>query len=108
MTASFAVLWTRTAESDLRSVISRFSAESPEAALKVLERIEERAARLGNWPLRGRVVPELAEHAILAYRELVVPPWRVVYRIDGRKVWIVAVLDSRRSLEDLLLERFLR
>ena len=34
--------------------------------------------------------------------------WRIMYRIDGNSVHVTAVFDSRRNLEDLLLERLTR
>jgi len=42
------------------------------------------------------------------WRELVVKPYRLVYRIEGDTVTVLAVFDGRRDLEDLLLERLLR
>ena len=67
-----------------------------------------RLAGLATAPERGRVVPELRWNGITTYRELVVPPWRVIYRIHETRVLVVSVVDSRRQLEDLLLARFLR
>ena len=40
--------------------------------------------------------------------ELLIKPWRLIYRIDPKTVWVLALLDGRRQLDDLLLERFLR
>ena len=37
-----------------------------------------------------------------------VPPHRIVYRVAGRRVLVLAVLDSRRSLEDILLDRLIK
>ena len=102
------VLWTDTAAEDLRSIVEPLARESPSAASQALARIEARASRLRSLPRRGRIVPELAEHGIRSYRELIAAPWRIVYRIEGDKAWALAVLDARRSLEDLLLDRFLR
>jgi len=42
------------------------------------------------------------------YRELIIPPWRVIYRFSGDTVYVLSVLDSRRNLEDVLLERLIR
>ena len=53
-------------------------------------------------------MPELAAFGIRIYRELVVAPWRVVYRIGGKTVSILAVVDGRRNIEDVLLDRFVR
>ncbi len=61
-----------------------------------------------SFPLRGKVVPELRWHGVTTYRQLIEKPWRIIYRVDGWRVWVHAVVDGRRSLEDLLLERFLK
>lgn len=105
---SFFVEWTDAAVADLRSILAYLADENPAAALLALERIEARAACLRALPFRGRVVPELAAHDIHTCRELLERPWRIVYRTEGPIVRVLAVLDARRSLEDLLLARFLR
>ena len=33
--------------------------------------------------------------------------WRLLYRIDRRRVYVIALLDSRRNLKDILLERLI-
>ena len=103
----FIVTWAEVAGRDLERIVDFIAAESPVQARASLERIEAAAGALVQFPARGRVVPELKWQGIDRYRELQVPPWRVVYRIEGRRVFVVAVLDSRRSLEDVLLDRFL-
>ena len=40
--------------------------------------------------------------------ELTIRPYRLVYRIEGDTVTVLAVFDARRDLEDLLFERLLR
>ena len=42
------------------------------------------------------------------WREPIVRPYRLVYRIEGDTVTELAVFDGRRDLEDILLERLLR
>jgi plasmid stabilization system protein ParE len=58
-------------------------------------------------PLQGRIVPELRHYNILTYRELINSPWRIIYKIEEKKVWVLAVLDGRRNMEDVLLDRFI-
>ena len=105
---SFRVVWTRTAEADLEGIVDFIADESVDAALAVFGRIGERAATLNNFPDKGRVVPGLHQHGIVQYRELILSPWRIIYRVDGSTVYVTAVFDSRRNLEDLLLERLTR
>jgi plasmid stabilization system protein ParE len=82
--------------------------DSEQGAERVLRRIERRAAILESSPARGRVVPELASFQMRTWQELVIKPYRLVYRIEGDTVIVFAVFDARRDLEDLLLERLPR
>jgi plasmid stabilization system protein ParE len=107
-THPFTVVWTKAAETDLECIVDFIADDSVDAALAVFTRIRERAATLDNFPNKGRVVPELHQHGIIQYRELIVAPWRIMYRIDGNVVYVTTVIDSRRNLEDLLLERLSR
>jgi plasmid stabilization system protein ParE len=105
---TFEVEWADAARTDLALIVDYIAADSVDSAILVLEKIESRAASLTIMPQRGRVVPELAVVGVHSYREIMCAPWRIVYRIAGRKVYVLAVLDSRRNLEDLLLDRLLR
>lgn len=58
-------------------------------------------------PLQGRIVPELRYYGVLTYRELIRPPWRIIYKTEENKVWVLAVIDGRRNVEDILLDRFI-
>ena len=53
-------------------------------------------------------MPELASAGTRVWRELVVKPHRIVSRIRENVVLVGAVVDGRRDLEDLLLERLTR
>jgi hypothetical protein len=44
----------------------------------------------------------------MTFQELIEKPWRLIYRIAAHRVVVVSVLDGRRNLEDLLLDRFVR
>lgn len=104
----FRVVWTRTAEADLEAIVDSIADDSINTALAIFMKIRERTTTLYNFPDKGRVVPELNQHGIVQYREQILSPWRIVYRIDGYIIYVTAVFDSRRNLEDLLLERVCR
>jgi plasmid stabilization system protein ParE len=105
---TYKVEWTQTAGADLAAFVEFIARDSIASAPSVLNRIEQRAETLTTQPKRGRKVPELTAIGIPMYRELIVSPWRIVYRTAGNTVYILAVMDGRRNLEDVLLERFLR
>lgn len=102
------VLWSATARNDLAAIIAWLVDENPAAARAALNRLRAATERLHSFPDQGRVVPELRQHGIELYRELIVDPWRIVYRADDQTAQVLAVFDSRRNLEDLLLERLTR
>jgi plasmid stabilization system protein ParE len=102
------VLWARSARRDIESIVSYLADRSSQAALATLERIESKARSLASLAERGRVVPELARLHVREYRELIIPPYRLLYRGRGSDVLVLAVFDGRRNLEDVLLDRLLR
>ena len=101
----FQVLWTEAATLDLAEIVAYIAIESPMQARRVLSKIRQDASNLQMFPKRGRVVPELQDVGLTQWRELIVRPWRVLYRIDEGRVLVEVVLDSRRDAEALLLER---
>ena len=108
MKKSYEVLWAAVAENDLLGIIVFIAEESPGNALKILTKIKNRAAKLEGSPMQGRVVPELLRQGISFYREIVISPWRVIYKVEGSKVYVLSVIDSRRNVEDILLARLLQ
>ena len=102
------VRWTETARRDLDAIVSYIAEDSVENALSVLERLRERAESLKTSAGRGRIVPELSALDVYQYREVIERPWRIIYRIEADQVLVMAVLDGRRELRSLLLERLVR
>ena len=108
MSNPFRVHWAGVAEEDLKSIILYIAEDSPTNARTIFEKIKEKASSLTHFPERGRTVPELQDQGIFLYRELVVAPWRIIYRISDKKVYILSVLDSRQNVEDILLKRLIK
>ena len=102
---SFEVVWAEVAIQDLERIVDFIEPEAPMAAQRLFDRIAEQSITLETLPFRGRVVPELARYEIIVYRELLIPPYRLMYRVDGDRVLVVAVFDGRRDLESILLAR---
>ena len=83
--STFEVLWTEVAAADLEDVVGFIEQEDPGAARAILDRLEQTAQKLEQHPYRGRVVPELARFELRLYRELIVRPWRIIYRVGQRR-----------------------
>ena len=108
MAERYGVLWTEAATQDLEDLAGYVATESPLRARDLLERLRASIQSLSRTPRRGRTVPELAMLGLLGRREMIRSPYRIVYRVEKRTVLVLAVLDGRRDLQDLLLERLLR
>lgn len=101
----YRVRWTEIAEEDLVAIVEYIASNNPDNALAVFDRIRSLADELVSFPERGRIVSELYKYGISQYRELLPSPWRLIYRIGEDVVFVMAVIDGRRDIEDILLER---
>lgn len=108
MNEKYTVYWSQTAKDDLKEIIEYISKDSTETALKILESLKKQKRDLCQFPKKGRIIPELKKNNISKYCELIHAPWRIFYKIGEKKVYILAVIDGRRNIEDLLLKRQLR
>ncbi|MFZ2405825.1 MAG: type II toxin-antitoxin system RelE/ParE family toxin [Methylobacter sp.] len=108
MSVDYQVRWAKAAERDLAEIIGYIMQNSPATANEIVKKIKIKTEDLMLLPDRGRIVPELFSQGISLYRELIIPPWRVIYRIAEKTVFILAVIDSRRNVEDVLLEHLIR
>ena len=105
MSTPFKVHWATVAEEDLKNIILYIAEDSPQNARLIFDKIKEQASSLIHFPEKGRTVPELQDQGIFLYRELILTPWRIIYRFSGKKVYILSVIDSRQNVEDILLRR---
>jgi addiction module RelE/StbE family toxin len=95
---------TKTAENDLDQIISFVAENNPRNALEIFNRLKTKIESLHNFPNRGEYVPELLKRNIKEYRQLLEKPWRIIYKVEKDIVNVLTVLDSRRNIQDLLLE----
>lgn len=68
----------------------------PAGGDKLLREIVSQVERLGAFPESGRVVPEFG---LANLREIIFPPFRIIYRLDESKVRVVRVWRSERLLK---------
>ena len=66
----------------------------------MVDRIVSRLAQIETFPESGRVVPEI-ESPI--YRELIEPPYRIIYRVGRNAIFLVAIVHSSRVLRPGML-----
>ena len=62
---------------------------------------------LERFPERGRHPAELLTLGIREYRETFFKPYRIIYYVDGKRVYVALIADGRRDMQALLERRLL-
>lgn len=101
------VVWTEIAANDIERLTLRILEDAPLHVERIIDRIVSRAESLATMSHRGRTPVELRPIGDRSWLEVIEPPWRILYRVTGTTVEIHGILDSRRDLRDILLERML-
>ena len=104
----FEVRITKGAESDLEALheyiaLNRSAAEADE----LLDGILDKIITLETFPLRGPACPELDRLGITEFRQIYHGPYRLIYRVNDKIVYIMIIADSRRDMKALLERRLL-
>ena len=84
------------------------SHDAPEKADYVLDKIEETFSSLADNPERGAYPSELLAVGLREYRELYFKPYRIIYRIIEKHVYVMLIADGRRDMQSLLQRRMLQ
>ncbi len=93
MAKKVTVIVTETARDDLASMVEYVSTDSPRAARRIIRTIHDRLKTLRSFPKLGRVIPEIGDPAL---REIVVDPYRILYRLRKGRIEILRALHGRQ------------
>jgi toxin ParE1/3/4 len=105
---AFEVLLTADAVRDLEEIVEWIAEnDSPARSAQVLERIEAAIGGLARFPDRGGHPAELLALGMREYRETSFKPYRIIYRVEGRRVYVYLIADGRRDMQSLLARRLL-
>ena len=105
---SHEVLLTRSAERDLEGIYDYIAEhDSQENADYMLDSLLEVVETLSTFPERGSHPKELAALGIREYRQAFFKPYRIIYRVTGKQVFIYLIADGRRDMQTLLYRRML-
>jgi toxin ParE1/3/4 len=104
----YRVLLTQDAVNDLEELDTWIAThDSLERADYVLDSISEAFQRLTELPERGAYPKELSALGIREFREVFFKPYRIIYRVERRIVYVYLVADGRRDMQTLLTRRLL-
>ncbi len=70
--------------------------QAPAVGKRLVGEVVAQTERLAEFPESGRIVPEFG---LANLREIIYPPFRIVYRVDVVRIWIIRVWRSERLLK---------
>ena len=100
------IIWTEPALSDLDEIADYIAIDDSQAAKNFVLKVFEKVELLGKHPNMGSIPTEI--NPIKVYRQLVVSPCRIFYRIKRIEIYIVCVMRGERILKRKMLTRFLK
>jgi addiction module RelE/StbE family toxin len=92
------IFWSPRSVDDLAQIREFISRDSERYADLVVARIVAAVERLEDFPESGRIVPEFL---LTEIREVLVPPYRIVYRVGRARVEVVTVVHAARQFRQL-------
>ena len=105
----YTVCLTQEVEADLLDLFEYIARkDAVENAYHVLAELEALILSLEQQAERGHYPPELIEHGVKDYREVLFRPYRVIYEVESNRVFVLACFDGRRDMQLLLERRLLR
>ncbi len=96
------LIWTEPALLDLDEVAEYIALDNPAAASDFVQKVFDRTNRLTLYPNSGKRPKELPR---TLYREIVIPPCRIFYRVENDVAYILHVMRSERLLQSFLIDR---
>ena len=87
--------WTPQAVDDLQAIYDFIARDSPHYAMLVVEDLLTAIDNIERFPLIGRLVPERPRGEL---REVIKPPYRIVYRLTSDVVHILTIFRASRLL----------
>lgn len=97
-----AVTWTEKSVADLEDIFDYIAIDSPFYAQHQVEKIIASVERLLTFSNSGRPLPEFPASPL---REIIVDPYRIVYRTTNSNIFILAVIHGKRLLRERMLEQ---
>jgi len=88
------IIWSRPALQDVKAIGEYIGRDSIVRADLMVSRIIEASYRIAEFPLAGRPIPEVKRPNC---REVLIGPYRVMYRILGDRIRITGVIHGARN-----------
>ncbi len=97
------------AKMDIKEIFTYVASnDGKQIANKLIDNLETAFYKLEKYPRRGHIPPELIDTGIKSYLEIHYKPYRIIYEIERNSIYIHAILDRRRNIQEILQIRIIR
>lgn len=93
------VAWSDEAKAHLTDIYNYIKHDSPFYATQTIDKLTRRVDQLIDHPRSGRIVPKYNDENL---RELILHPYRLIYRIRPQRIDIIAAFHGAQRLPDSL------
>ena len=91
------IYWSPLAVDRLENIFKYISKEDNDAAYKLVSKILKKVETLSKFPERGRKVPEANREEV---REVFETEYRIIYRVEAKKVFVLSIRNFKQLLPD--------
>ena len=88
------VIWAPSALDDIEAIAEYIARDSPDRAALFITRLIGTVDRLKEFPLSGRIIPEIG---IASCREIIYGSFRIMYKVEKEDEWITGVVHTARD-----------
>ena len=94
------IIWTEPALTNIDDIAEYIALHNTKAAKALVQKIFSKVDRLEKFPKSGKIPIEIDN---LNFREIIVPPCRIFYKVKDNNVYILYVMRQERDLKNFIL-----
>ena len=94
------IIWTEPAIENLNDIAEYIAVNNVFAAQKMVKNVYSIVNRLESFPESGRIPQEIPE---FGYREVIINPCRVLYKVENNIIFILHVVRQEREIRNYII-----
>lgn len=94
------IIWTEPALNNLNEIAEYIALNNSVAAKNLVQTVFDKVTRLEEHPESGKIPAELPH---FSYREIIINPCRIFYKLENKCVYILHVMRQEQDLRKFLL-----
>ncbi|QOL25970.1 type II toxin-antitoxin system RelE/ParE family toxin [Thalassotalea sp. LPB0316] len=96
------IIWTEPALNNVNDIAEYIALHNEQAAKALVQKVFTKVDRLSEHPNSGKVPAELQG---FSFREVVVPPCRIFYKIENDTIFILYVMRQEQEFRKFMINK---